>query len=139
MEGARLSGHASAGARAKQLQGGERAYRPQIYRDLQSTTTILTHAMSTASKLTLAGTTLGALGIVLGVHFQQKAEQAVRSASTRSNMTSLTSRQAMHAGVIRDLEQQRLKRERQLDFDMQQKLEEEYRKLQTVSDNKPSG
>ncbi|KAK8239109.1 hypothetical protein HDK77DRAFT_483695 [Phyllosticta capitalensis] len=78
--------------------------------------------MSTASKLTLAGTTLGALGIVLGVHFQQKAEQA-----------------AMHAGVIRDLEQQRLKRERQLDFDMQRKLEEEYRKLQTVSDSKPSG
>lgn len=95
--------------------------------------------MSTASKLTLAGTTLGALGIVLGVHFQQKAEQAVRSASTRSIMTSLTSRQAMHAGVIRDLEQQRLKRERQLDFDMQRKLEEEYRKLQTVSDSKPSG
>ncbi|KAK7520515.1 hypothetical protein IWX49DRAFT_316923 [Phyllosticta citricarpa] len=78
--------------------------------------------MSTASKLTLAGTTLGALGIVVFVHFQQKAEQA-----------------AMHAGVIRDLEQQRLKRERQLDFDMQRKLEEEYRKIQSVSESKPSG
>lgn len=40
----------------------------------------------------------------------------------------------MHAGVIRDMEQQRLKRERQLDFEMQRALEEEYRKLQHVSD-----
>jgi protein PET117 len=40
----------------------------------------------------------------------------------------------MHQGVIRDMEQQRVKRERQLDFDMQRKLEEEYRKVQTVSD-----
>lgn len=42
--------------------------------------------------------------------------------------------QAMHAGVIRDLEQQKLKRERQADFEMQRQLEEEYRKIQTVSD-----
>ena len=41
---------------------------------------------------------------------------------------------AMHQGVIRDMEQQRIKRERQLDFDMQRKLEEEYRKVQKVSD-----
>lgn len=40
----------------------------------------------------------------------------------------------MHAGVIRDLEQQKLKAERMLDFEMQRKLEEEYRKVQTVSD-----
>lgn len=40
----------------------------------------------------------------------------------------------MHAGVIRDMDQQRLKRERQLDFDMQRALEEEYKKVQTVSD-----
>lgn len=40
----------------------------------------------------------------------------------------------MHAGVIRDYEQQRLKRERQADFEMQRALEEEYRKYQTVSD-----
>jgi protein PET117 len=40
----------------------------------------------------------------------------------------------MHAGVIRDVEQQRIKKERQLDFDMQRALEEEYRKLQTVRD-----
>lgn len=40
----------------------------------------------------------------------------------------------MHQGVIRDYEQQRLKRERQADFDMQQALEKEYRQIQTVSD-----
>ena len=40
----------------------------------------------------------------------------------------------MHQGVIRDLEQQRIKKERQLDFEMQRRLEEEYRKVQTVSD-----
>lgn len=40
----------------------------------------------------------------------------------------------MHAGVIRDYEQQRVKRERQADFEMQKALEEEYRKYQTVSD-----
>jgi hypothetical protein len=42
--------------------------------------------------------------------------------------------QAMHAGVIRDYEQQRVKRERQADFEMQRALEEEYRKVQNVSD-----
>ncbi len=40
----------------------------------------------------------------------------------------------MHAGVIRDMDQQRLKRERQLDFDMQRALEEEYKKVQSVHD-----
>ena len=40
----------------------------------------------------------------------------------------------MHAGVVRDMEQQRVKKEqRQQDFDMQRALEEQYRKLQTVS------
>jgi len=39
----------------------------------------------------------------------------------------------MHQGVIRDMEQQRLKRERQADFEMQAKLEEEYRKVQSVT------
>lgn len=46
----------------------------------------------------------------------------------------LTVPQAMHAGVIRDMEQQRIKKERQLDFDMQRAMEEEYRKVQKVSD-----
>ena len=41
----------------------------------------------------------------------------------------------MHAGVIRDMEQQKMKQERQADFEMQRALEEEYRKVQTVSDS----
>lgn len=41
----------------------------------------------------------------------------------------------MHAGVIRDMEQQRVKRERLVDFEMQRQLEEQYKKLQTVSDS----
>jgi protein PET117 len=40
----------------------------------------------------------------------------------------------MHQGVIRDMEQQRVKRERLADFEMQRELEQEYRKVQTVSD-----
>jgi protein PET117 len=38
----------------------------------------------------------------------------------------------MHQGVVRDMEQQRVKRERQLDFELQRQLEEEYKKGQTV-------
>lgn len=38
----------------------------------------------------------------------------------------------MHQGVIRDMEQQRIKRERQLDFDLQRQLEAEYRETQNV-------
>ncbi|KAI8964298.1 hypothetical protein F5Y11DRAFT_316624 [Daldinia sp. FL1419] len=73
--------------------------------------------MSRASKLTLAGTSLFAVGTVIMVHFQQKVEK-----------------EAMHQGVLRDMEQQRIKKERQLDFDMQKALEEEYKKGQTVRD-----
>ena len=40
----------------------------------------------------------------------------------------------MHAGVERDMEQQRIKRERQADFELQRALEEDYRKIQSVSD-----
>jgi protein PET117 len=40
----------------------------------------------------------------------------------------------MHAGVVRDMEQQRIKKERQADFEMQKALEEEYKKVQTVHD-----
>lgn len=47
--------------------------------------------------------------------------------------------QAMHAGVVRDMEQQRIKRERQADFEMQRKLEEEYKKVQTVHDSTDGG
>jgi len=42
----------------------------------------------------------------------------------------------MHAGVLRDIEQQRLKKERQADFEMQRALEQEYRKVQHVDDGK---
>lgn len=38
----------------------------------------------------------------------------------------------MHQGVIRDMEQQRIKRERQADFDMQRELEAQYKLEQTV-------
>ena len=38
----------------------------------------------------------------------------------------------MHAGVVRDMEQQRVKKERQADFEMQRALEEEYKKVQSV-------
>lgn len=47
----------------------------------------------------------------------------------------LTYAQAMHAGVVRDIEQQRVKKERQADFDMQRALEEEYKKVQQVHDS----
>lgn len=40
----------------------------------------------------------------------------------------------MHAGVVRDIEQQRLKKERQADFEMQRALEIEYKKVQAVHD-----
>ena len=96
--------------------------------------------MAQAAKLTLAGTTLGAIGIVIFVHYGQQAERAVSSysrvASSRSSICSvLIANQAMHAGVIRDMEQQKLKRERQADFETQRALEQEYRKIQTVSDS----
>ncbi|CZR53331.1 related to cytochrome c oxidase assembly factor [Phialocephala subalpina] len=73
--------------------------------------------MSRAAKLTLAGTTFMAAATIVIVHYGQQQEKAV-----------------MHAGVIRDMDQQRLKKERQLDFDMQRALEAEYKKVQTVSD-----
>ena len=44
--------------------------------------------------------------------------------------------QAMHKGVIRDMEQQRVKRERQADFAAQRALEEEYKKVQAVGEGK---
>jgi hypothetical protein len=47
---------------------------------------------------------------------------------------ALTAVQAMHAGVLRDIEQQKIKRERQVDFEMQQALEKEYKKIQSVRD-----
>lgn len=40
--------------------------------------------------------------------------------------------QAMHKGVERDMEKQRIRQERQAEFEMQKRLEEEYLKIQTV-------
>ncbi|KAJ9301277.1 hypothetical protein DTO271G3_1412 [Paecilomyces variotii] len=74
--------------------------------------------MSRASKATLALTTAATAGIVYFVHWSQEADRA-----------------AMHAGVERDVERQRIKQERQAEFEMQRRLEEEYRKIQTVSDS----
>ncbi|CAL3968486.1 unnamed protein product [Diplocarpon coronariae] len=73
--------------------------------------------MSRAARFTLAGTSLFAVATVVFVHYGQQAEKT-----------------AMHAGVIRDMEQQRLKKERQLDFDLQRALEDEYKKVQSVHD-----
>jgi protein PET117 len=94
--------------------------------------------MSRASKITLAATSAFAVTTIVFVHFQQKAEKAVRTtyewlgkAVARSANGWL---QLMHEGVIRDMEQQRIKRERQADFDMQRELEAEYRQSQKVHD-----
>ncbi|KAA8645585.1 hypothetical protein EYZ11_001773 [Aspergillus tanneri] len=80
--------------------------------------------MSRASKLTLAATGLGAAGIIYFVHWSQEQEKA-----------------SMHKGVERDMEKQRVRQERQAEFEMQKRLEEEYKKLQTVSSSidEPSG
>ncbi|KAJ5621962.1 hypothetical protein N7528_005194 [Penicillium herquei] len=72
--------------------------------------------MSRASKLTLAATGLGTAGIVWFVHWAQEADRA-----------------AMHRGVERDMEKQRIRQERQAEFELQKRLQEEYLKLQTVS------
>lgn len=96
--------------------------------------------MSRAAKFTLAGTSLGAIGIVYLVHYQQQAEKTVRLPKSTFVYTLLTIYvQAMHAGVIRDMEQQRIKKERQADFEMQRALEEEYRKVQSVHDGAGGG
>lgn len=82
--------------------------------------------MSRVSKLTFATTLIGTAGIVAFVHWAQKAEQA-----------------AMHAGVVRDVENQRRKaeeqNERRIDFEMQRQLEQEYKKTQTVHDSTTGG
>jgi protein PET117 len=90
--------------------------------------------------MTLLGTSLFAMSTIVFVHFQQKAEQDVRTSpiteltwpSTQGKEANEPPKKAMHQGVIRDMEQQRIKRERQLDFDMQRALEEEYKREQNV-------
>ncbi|KPM37743.1 hypothetical protein AK830_g8813 [Neonectria ditissima] len=94
--------------------------------------------MSRTSKLTLAATSLFAASTVFIVHFQQKFEKEscrrdVQNCAFRTEANCKFATQAMHEGVVRDMEQQRVKRERQLDFDMQKALEEEYKREQSVS------
>ena len=45
----------------------------------------------------------------------------------------------MHAGVTRDMENQRVKKERVADFEAQRKLEEEFRAVQSVGDGRRGG
>lgn len=94
--------------------------------------------MSTASKVTFLTTLVGTAGIVAFVHWAQTAEKAVSHAAFhfRQGIVQLTyMSQAMHAGVVRDMEHQRIKRERQADFEMQRQLELEYKKTQNVHDS----
>lgn len=111
-----------------------------VFRPAKNSPSILhatkkTLGMSTAAKLTLAGTSIGAVGIIVLVHYQQNWEKVVSVPSTLTfPAPKAYDLQAMHAGVIRDIEQQRVKKERQADFEMQRALEEEYRKVQHVHD-----
>ena len=103
--------------------------------------------MSRASKFTLAATGLATAGIVYFVHWAQEADRAVSTDlphyKNYRDTNGWDSRQAMHKGVERDMEKQRIRRERQAEFEMQKTLEQEYLKLQTVSsstgDQSPAG
>lgn len=90
--------------------------------------------MSRASKFTLAATGLGTMGIVWFVHWAQEADRAVRYDFNYVflHFANLLELQAMHKGVERDMEKQRVRLERQAEFEMQKALEQEYLKLQTV-------
>lgn len=52
--------------------------------------------------------------------------------SLASLLTNDFVQKTMHQGVVRDMERQRIKRERELDFDMQRQLEAEYKLEQNV-------
>jgi protein PET117 len=91
--------------------------------------------MSRASKLTLAATGLGTAGIVYFVHWAQENDRAVCTRTVflyGDILTVYSVIQAMHRGVERDMEKQRIRQERQAEFEMQKRLEQEYLKLQTV-------
>ncbi|KAK6539527.1 hypothetical protein TWF694_009743 [Orbilia ellipsospora] len=77
--------------------------------------------MSRASKVTLSLVSVITGLIVVAVH-----------------NTQVTEREAMHQGVIRDEERQRIKRERALDFELSAKLREEYEKVQPISNSEDS-
>ena len=122
-------------------------------------TTILTTTMSTAAKTTFYTTCILSVLTVVGVHYIQRAEKAVCTLPINPSLPPLSTSsiippstiyplphfppqppapantpQAMHAGVLRDIERQRIKKERQLDFEVQAALERELRKSQDVVD-----
>ena len=68
-----------------------------------------------------------------------RAKKLYVFATSFAATVKLTKRQAMHAGVIRDIEQQRVKKERIADFEMQRALEQEYRRVQQVHDGGSAG
>ncbi|KAK9322930.1 hypothetical protein V1517DRAFT_321764 [Lipomyces orientalis] len=72
--------------------------------------------MSKASKITLALTSLSAVGIIYGVHYVQEAEQL-----------------SMYQGVIKDKERQRIKEERAEELRLQQALQKQYEAIQPVA------
>lgn len=53
-------------------------------------------------------------------------------ASSSAPLLTKLVQKTMHQGVVRDMERQRVKRERELDFDMQRQLEAEYKLEQNV-------
>ncbi|KAF8541420.1 putative cytochrome c oxidase assembly protein [Trichophaea hybrida] len=78
--------------------------------------------MSRAAKTTLIST-IALCGLtVVGVHYLQQSERVT-----------------MHAGVLRDEERTRIKRERQEDFEMQAALREELLKGQKVRETSSEG
>ena len=95
-----------------------------------------------------------ATGTIVFVHYAQQSEKAVSQSippeNESKNIIVIATRcyskrlmlfgfKAMHAGVVRDIEQQRVKKERQADFEMQRALEEEYRKVQSVHEGAGEG
>lgn len=74
------------------------------------------------------------MGIVWFVHWAQEADRAVCHGFNCLYLgyTYFVGWQAMHKGVERDMEKQRIRQERQAEFEIQKALEKEYLKLQTV-------
>ncbi|GAO47980.1 hypothetical protein G7K_2171-t1 [Saitoella complicata NRRL Y-17804] len=72
--------------------------------------------MSTKAKITFFTTVSVTAGVVYGVHWLQKMEQG-----------------QMHAGVLRDAERMRVRKERELELIAQQELQKQYEKVQTVT------
>lgn len=86
--------------------------------------------MSRASKATLLAATTVTCSAIYFVHRYQETERSVCSHFPFSPNTYLKN---MHEGVIRDEERQRIKQERMLELQEQQRLQKEYEKVQPVS------